>query len=145
LACFSRRATAWTPDAMVPSRLLCPVSQPSDVFWQPEDEPNTLLSTSVLHTTTSSRVEDSDHDNTTQPNVSRMRPSGVVNPHSWHRSLRTPLRDDTSESEEKSKGEFIAHCDEFSAGRFHSASQCQPKITLPREYIHNSKPRLRPP
>lgn len=146
LACFSRRATAWTPDAMVPSRLLCPVSQPSDVFWQPEDEPNTLLSTSVLHTTTSSRVEDLDHGqhNTAErlsdaaiwcresAQLASILAHAIAGRHKWkrreikrgvHRSLRWVFRGQ------------IPFC--FSMPAQNNFAE--------RVYIHNSKPRLRPP
>ena len=36
LACFNRKATAWTPDAMVPSRFDDSSHKPLNVFWQSE-------------------------------------------------------------------------------------------------------------
>lgn len=136
LACFSRRATAWTPDAMVPSRLFgwCPVSQPLTSFGSRKTSQThfwahrfyTLLQaaerTRITTTHTTSRTAlGCGHL------VSWIRTAGI-DPCARHCGT-------TQWKRREIKGGSIAHCDEFSAGRFHSASQCQPKITLPREYI----------
>ena len=57
---------------------------------------HTLLNTSVLHTTIQAvRVEEGlgfDHEKHNTVETSRMWPSGVVNPHSWHRSFAPSSR-----------------------------------------------------